>query len=66
MSEMYESVQNNLENINKLRREIHDKEMLIDEMDRRIQVLEARFESVKRENDLTEFSGSYSGGLDDL
>ena len=62
----YESIQNNLENINKLRREVHDKEMLIDEMERRIQVLEARFESVKRENDLTEFTGSYSGGLDNL
>ena len=43
MSEMYESVQNNLENINKLRREIHDKEMLIDEMDRRLGELERAF-----------------------
>lgn len=62
----YESIQNNLETINELKKEAHDREMLIDEMDRRLQALEARIESIKRENDLTEFSGAYSGGLDDL
>ena len=38
----YESIQNNLENISNLRREVHDKEMLIDEMHRRLERLEAR------------------------
>jgi len=61
-----ETLQDHEERITKLTKEVHDKEMLIDEMERRIQVLEARFESVKRENDLTEFTGSYSGGLDNL
>lgn len=58
-----------LENQNKiidLEKQLHDREMLIDEMERRLQVLEARIESIKRENDLTEFTGSYSGGLEDL
>ena len=66
MSAMYETLQDHEERLHKLTKENHDKEMLIDEMERRLQVLEARFKNIKRENDLTEFSGAYSGGLEDL
>ena len=47
-----ESIQNNLESINNLRREVHDKEMLIDEMQRRIGDLESRLKTAIILNEL--------------
>ncbi len=40
MSEMYETLQDHQEKIQKLTKEVHDKDMLTDEMERRIGELE--------------------------
>ena len=45
----YESIQSNLETINSLKKEAHDREMLIDEMHRRLERLEVRINNNERE-----------------